>query len=370
MSGDRRVLVVLTSLVAEGTPVMALDLVEEWRADGIHAHIATIQDSPADLLAEFQARGVPVHPMRISPRGLRRYSDLVHETNRIVRSVGATAVLSMPFGWHAFIAIGARLANVRTIVAHVGNFPPPRKDLAFRKFQALVQLGRPFTGTLACCSSYVRDGVVRHFGVSSGETAVVYNGCNVEDIRCRAADARVRSGSRTRGLRIAMVARLEMHKDQPTLLRAIALLRDLDAELWLIGDGSRRAELHSLAQSLGISSNVRFLGTRRDIPELLAQVDVFAFAATPDEGLGIALIEAMAAEVPIVASAVGACVETLNGGTCGTLVPPKDPVALAEALRRIARDGADPAIVRAAAVRAGAQFSRHAMASAYASLLG
>ena len=368
MTSDRHVLVVLSSLVAEGTPVMALQLAHEWRARGLHAHVATIRPEPTDLLPEFEARGIPVHEMRISQRGLKRYPDLARETHRLVRETGASAVLSMPFGWHAFVAFGARLAGARTVVAHVGNFPPATNDLAFRKFQALVQIGRPWTTRLACCSTYVRDGVVRRFRVTSRETRVVYNGCDVEEVRSRAAAARAQAGVRNGPFRIAMVARLELHKDQPTLLRAMALLRDIDAELWLIGDGSRRAELECEARSLGLAARVKFLGTRRDIPEILGQVDAFAFAAKPDEGFGIALVEAMAAEVPIIATSVGACIETLNGGECGVLVAPQNPTAFAEALRRLAREGPNPGFVRAASFRAEAHYSSHAMASGYAAL--
>ena len=66
---------------------------------------------------------------------------------------------------------------------------------------------------------------------------------------------------------------------------------------------------------------------RRDVPELVGQLDLFVFATTSDEGLGIALIEAMAVGVPVVASDVGACREVLDDGALGLLVPPGGPVA-------------------------------------------
>ena len=114
---------------------------------------------------------------------------------------------------------------------------------------------------------------------------------------------------------------------------------------------------------------------RRDVPELIGQLDVFVFAATPDEGLGIALIEAMAAGVPVVASDVGACREVLDhdgpGGALGLLVPPRDPVALADAILRVR---AEPAAAAARAERARRKafeaFDAERMAAAYAELLG
>jgi glycosyltransferase involved in cell wall biosynthesis len=276
----------------------------------------------------------------------------------------------MPFGWHAFMAWGARLGGVRHVAAHVGNWPTMR-GAASHKFRAQVRLGRPVTTALVCCSRYVRDGVIARLGVTAGETVVIYNGVPVAAVAERArAACRQRRALR---FRIGMVARLEAHKDQPTLIRAARLLerRGLDCEVWLIGAGSRRAELEQLIAAEGVSDRVRLLGMRRDVPELLGQLDLFAFATTPDEGQGIALVEAMAAGVPVVASDVGACREVLDDGALGLLVPPRDPGALADAIERIR---AEPVAAAACAERARRKafeaFDVERMAAAYADVLG
>jgi glycosyltransferase involved in cell wall biosynthesis len=170
-----------------------------------------------------------------------------------------------------------------------------------------------------------------------------------------------------------MVARLEAHKDQPTLVRAADRLRRRgpDCEVWLIGEGSRRRELETLIGAQNVPDRVRLLGMRRDVPELVGQLDLFVFATTPDEGLGSALVEAMAAGVPVVASDVGACREVLDDGALGLLVPPGDPVALADAIERV-RD--EPAAAAARAERARRKafevFDAERMAAAYAEVLG
>jgi glycosyltransferase involved in cell wall biosynthesis len=141
--------------------------------------------------------------------------------------------------------------------------------------------------------------------------------------------------------------------------------------VWLIGNGTRQLEYERLIAELGLTETVKLLGMRRDIPELLGQLDVFAFAATPDEGQGIALVEAMAAGVPIVATDVGACREVLDDGELGTLVPPHQPQALAAAIERtlLARDQAAAQVARARA-KAFSRFTIDSMANAYARTLG
>jgi len=365
-----RVLVVLTSLAAEGAPRLVLELCRIWQRDGIRPVVALLRPRPDDLAPEFDALGVERVCLGMSERGYARYGRLALALFRLARRHRADALLSMPLGWHAFMVYGARLGGVRRVAAHVGNYPT-MSGAAFAKFHAQVRLGRPVTTALVCCSRYVQDGVIARFGVDPGETTVVYNGVPVAAIAARAAAARRQR--ETSRFRTGMVARLEAHKDQPTLIRAAGLLgrRGLEGEVWLVGEGSRRRELEALIAAEGLHDRVHLLGMRRDVPELVGQLDLFAFATTPDEGLGSALIEAMAAGVPVVASDVGACREVLDDGALGLLVPPRDPVALADAIERVRREP-EAAAARAERARHKAfeAFDAERMADAYAELLG
>ena len=170
-----------------------------------------------------------------------------------------------------------------------------------------------------------------------------------------------------------MTARLEVHKDQPTLIRAAALLKQQGrpVEVWLIGEGSRRRELERLIVHLEVGDCVRLLGSRRDVPALLSQCDLFVFQALRDEGFGIALAEAMAARVPIVATDVGACREVLEGGRCGFLVAQQDPVAMAAGILEVLKNTSNThKRVEAAYRRALADFSVPESALAYGRELG
>lgn len=362
-----RLVCVLDSFCAEGTPILALQLFRHWINEGVHLQLVRLYDQPNDLLVEFKALGIPVHTFRLG-KGLMRYPLLLWQSFWLCRRTRATAVLSFPLGWHAFIAWGAKLAGVRRVCAHVGNLPPVWTGGAFRKFKALVQMGRPVTDRLLCCSTYIRDATIRDFSVNPAETRTVYNACDLDRFLLR--EPRLLPHPLPRA---GMVARLEEHKDQPTLIQAIALLRDqgTNVEAWLIGEGSRRSALEQLIEQLQLSGQVRLLGMRRDIPSLLGELDLFVFAAKPDEGFGIALAEAMAAGVPIVATDVGACREVLADGRCGLLVPPRDAEALAAGIRRLLDDpeGARQR-VNAGQRRAREDFSVTAMARDYARELG
>ena len=362
------VLIVLMSLVAEGTPQLALQLARQWRQDGLNVEVLVMQPEPRDMQAEFQALGLPLHWVDLG-NGLSRYWALLCHSYRLCRRLRARSVMSFPLGWHAFVAIGARLAGASRICAYVGNPPPIWTGASFRKFKLMVQLGRPFTHRLICCSRYLLDLTLRDFQVGPKEATVIYNSCDLDAFTSTPAP-QVQPHEPPR---IAMTARLEVHKDQPTLIRAAALLKIQGSpiEVWLIGEGSRRAELQQLINELNVADNVKLLGSRRDVPALLSQCDLFVFQALRDEGFGIALAEAMAARLPIVATNVGACREVLEAGRCGLLVPEQDPDAMAKGILQALQDGEVKASrTNAAYQRAIAEFSVPESAVAYGRQLG
>ena len=362
------VLIVLMSLVAEGTPQLALQLARQWQQDGLHVEVLVMQPEPRDMQAEFQALGLPLHWVDLG-NGLSRYWALLCHSYRLCRRLRARSVMSFPLGWHAFVAIGARLAGASRICAYVGNPPPIWTGASFRKFKLMVQLGRPFTHRLICCSRYLLDLTLRDFQVGPKEATVIYNSCDLDAFTSTPAP-QVQPHEPPR---IAMTARLEVHKDQPTLIRAAALLKTQGCpiEVWLIGEGSRRAELQQLINELNVADIVKLLGSRRDVPALLSQCDLFVFQALRDEGFGIALAEAMAARLPIVATNVGACREVLEAGRCGLLVPEQDPQAMADGILQALREGEVKASrTKAAYQRAIAEFSVPQSAVAYGRQLG
>ena len=140
-------------------------------------------------------------------------------------------------------------------------------------------------------------------------------------------------------LRVGMIARMNAsYKNQGGFLRAAACLGDRfsNAEFLLVGDGPLRPKLEWEAAELGLQRRVRFLGDRRDIPAILASIDV-SVVPSASESLSNVMLESMAAGVAVVASAVGGNNE-LGGEGRAILVPPNDEEALAAGMQRVLED--------------------------------
>jgi glycosyltransferase involved in cell wall biosynthesis len=217
-------------------------------------------------------------------------------------------------------SVAARLAGVRRIVIthHTPEFER-RDNRSGRLWWRLSWLVRPLV-VYTSAADRDRDGrfLLRR--------RVVPLGIDVDrfDIESTQDPARPIVGN---------VARLSQQKGHDTLLDAARLVleRRPDARFALVGDGELRADLEERAARLGIAERVEFMGVRDDVPMQLARFSVFAFPSR-FEGLCLAVIEAQAAGVPVVATPVGGIRETVVDGETGLLVPVDDSDALADAI--------------------------------------
>lgn len=183
------------------------------------------------------------------------------------------------------------------------------------------------------CNSEAAAGRLVQQGLPEKKVEVIPNGLPEEAFR-QAEPAFPRLPGT---LRIGMVARMNNPvKNYPGLLRAAARLapRFPGLEFFLVGDGPLRPELERLAQSLGLERQVRFVGERRDIPEVLASFDISVLPSF-SESLSNAILESMAAGLPVVATSVGGNCDLVREGETGFLVPPNDEAGLAGALERL-----------------------------------
>lgn len=151
--------------------------------------------------------------------------------------------------------------------------------------------------------------------------------------------------------RVLFAGRLIERKGLPVLLRAVARVAgEQEVALDLVGEGHERPRLERLAAELGIADRVRFHGwvSQEDLDRLYRSCTVFVLPSVVDsrgdtEGLGVVLIEALRYRKPVIGSEVGGIPDIVEDGVSGLLVPPGDPEALAQALRRVL---VDPALAR------------------------
>ena len=211
---------------------------------------------------------------------------------------------------------------------------------------------------------------IRHEGVGAHQVVYIPNGVASASTAYPVREVRDQLQTPARATVIGTVARLHPSKGQDDLLRAFAIVlkRDPTAVLWIIGDGERRAALEREAQRLAIAAHVRMPGARDDVGDILAAIDLFALPSHW-EGMPNALMEAMAAGRPVVASDIDAIGELVVHGETGWLTPPGDPEALAQTMIDILADRERAADVgRRAMACMRRDFSIERMADAYEQL--
>lgn len=165
------------------------------------------------------------------------------------------------------------------------------------------------------------------------------------------------------------VARLRAVKNHHALIRAFTgITTQARAHLLIAGDGELRNELETLAHTLGVTTRVHFLGERDDVAQILAASDTFVLSSF-SEGIPLAVLEAMAAGLPVIATSVGGLPEVIRDGVEGFLVPPADVEALQSAMSQMVRDcDARSAMSRAATSTISQRFDARVMVASYLSI--
>jgi glycosyltransferase involved in cell wall biosynthesis len=183
--------------------------------------------------------------------------------------------------------------------------------------------------------------LAEHEGCPPHKVRVIPNGVDIERFRPRwpnrslQAELELTPETPVAGI----VAALRPEKNHELFLQAAAMVREKlpAARFLIVGDGPQRAKLLSLMRELSLSDSVRFLGTRSDIPEVLSLLDVLVLTSHM-EANPVSILEAMAAEKPVVATRVGSVPETVLDGKTGYLVPPGDARSVADRLIELLGD--------------------------------
>ena len=216
-----------------------------------------------------------------------------------------------------WVVIGAKISGINNLAICVQNSINNLSNKTL-KLIFLMRIFNILNVKLVPCSKAIRDSFL-NLNKKIKFSMVIPNCINVKNFQNEVQKNRkFRKINSTKT--IIMVARLDEIKDQETLLKAYAKIHK-KCNLILVGDGNKRAYLEGIASDLGLNIKKIFLGSKLDIPFMLAKADIFAFSTTLSEGFGIALIEAMAAKLPIIATDVPACREVLDNGKAGILNP-------------------------------------------------
>ena len=282
------------------------------------------------IQAEAERRAVPVHAV-----SLRNDLDAaaVWRLSRRFRA-GDVDLVHLHTGRAAWLGgLAAWLGGLPAIVTRRMDRPVTRSwrtRLIYTRFSARAVAISP---AVADC--------LAGGGVPRARIAVIPEAVDPQRVRPTRTRAAVRAaeGAGAEDTVLLVLAALVRRKGHDVLLDALAALAGCGSRprLWLAGDGAERAALASQAERLGLGAQVRFLGVRDDIGDLLAAADVVVLPSRR-EGLGNAALEAMGAGRAVVASAVGGLGEAVVDGRTGLLVPAEDAPALAAALERVVRD--------------------------------
>ena len=327
-----RVLLVITLAETGGAQTYVASLVPALLEEFDVAVAAHGHGFLRDAVLEAGARYVPlIHVRRpLDPRhDLLGLAELVRlfrrERPQIVHANSSKA------GILGRLAATATGVPVRLFTVHGWAFKAHQGRTATAYLWA-DRLMRPLTSTIICVAESERRTGLQARTCRADRTVVIHNGVALDRPRRRPAPP---GGP----LRLLSVGRLRAPKDFTTLVRAMAALPAGSARLRIAGDGPDRAALEAELHRLGLADTVELLGTRSDVDELLADSDAFVLSSD-SEGFPMSVVEAMAAGVAVVASAVGGVPEAVDDGETGMLVPPRDIAALSRVLGALAGDPA------------------------------
>jgi sugar transferase (PEP-CTERM/EpsH1 system associated) len=358
-----RVLHVLNTLQTGGAEYLVLNVAKSFDRARFEMLVCSL-GGDGEIGDELRKLGIPVFVLN-RREGLDPL--LVPKLVRLIRRERVKMVHTHNVAPWMYAGMAARLALARVCHTEHSNL--------FADQKALKRVER-FLGKISkaviCDGDDVRRQLVDEQHLSPRNVVTIYNGVDT-GLYARGADRA--AGRKKLGLAddtpvVATVARLEPVKDQASLLRAFEKVGAAlpEARLVLVGDGSLRAALEDQARRPGLQGRVTFLGRRADIADLLPLFDVFALTST-SEGLPLTVLEAMAAGLPCVSTAVGAIPEAVTEGQTGLLVPPGDSDALAAALTRLLRDpGLRRKMGQEGQKRARAHFDLKAMTKRYEDL--
>ena len=265
----------------------------------------------------------PLHPLRDLLGLVELYRLIRRERPAVVHANSSKA------GILGRLAAVAARVPVRLFTVHGWAFKA-HQGLAARLYLWADRAMSPLTTTTICVAHGEVEAGIRARTCRPGRTVMIHNGVELD--RPQRAPGPPRTP-----VTLLSVGRFRPPKDFTTLVHAMAALEPGTARLQIAGDGPDRQALEQEIATLDLGPTVELLGTRHDVDRLLAAADIFVLSSD-SEGLPMSVLEAMAAGLPVIATAVGGVPELVTDKQTGALVPPRDSQALAAAIATIATD--------------------------------
>lgn len=282
---------------------------------------------PGWLKDRCEELGIATHVVRINGMFDWRW---VRDCLKLIRRENVALIHTHEFTANTYGTLVARLAGIPSVATVHGKSyyaEQLKRRLAYRLVSRVAHM--------IAVSHDLKRYLVRSVGIQGNRVSVIYNGIKVEDHPAPivVTDCRRELELGQNEQVVGMVGSLYPVKGHEYLLESIPhVVRQCPRTTFLIiGRGELEVSLKEKVKRLGLERHVRFLGLRRDVAKLLALMDIFVLPSL-SEGLSIALLEAMAAGLPVVATNVGGNPELVVDGTTGYLVPPQKPEELAARL--------------------------------------
>lgn len=330
-----RVLLITGSLGPGGTELAVITLARELAARGRVAPRIVTLGHGGEYAERLRADGVPVEELGMSG-GARSIGGLsrLRMIPQMIRHERIRIVHTFLFDADFYGMLAARRGGPWAIVT---------TRRAIKRGRLLHLLGyrmtNPFVDRIVCNSEAVSRFTLHAEGASRKKVVVIPNGVDAARFeRGDGATMRRRLGLRAEDTVVGAVGTIKKVKGQTVLFEAMRPLFERHSALRLVlaGEVTRGygEELRRQAAAAGLQERVLFPGVIEEVPDLLAALDLFVLPSL-SEGMSNALLEAMAAGRPIVATEAGGNGECLGGGNAGLLVPPGDPEALGRALEKL-----------------------------------
>lgn len=322
--------------------INVLHLVEDLKIGGLERVIATIATGldtskfsikvwcmvkGGEIFEELKGRGIDVEILDMRSHRdvlffLRLYKKIRKENIHLLHTHGCTAT--------TLGRLAGIFAKTPVILSHMHStywtYTP--RQLLIEKVLSL------FTDKIVCCSQAVAGFAINMEKVKSNKLAVIYNGIDIKKYENHTPN----DFSKKNEFSIGCIASLSPHKGHRYLLEASKYVVDEipdGVKFVLVGEGVLKKELEEYADMLGIRSHIEFKEPVLEIAPLLSSFDLVVLPSSEREGLGLAIIEAMAAGKPVIGTSIGGLPEVIEDGENGLLVPPRDASSLSKAILHI-----------------------------------